>query len=201
MPSSDASATSSFLFSSPLLWPFLVVSMLILQWLFNVIHGRLVKVASHFSCQQFLEKEWRHWIEGRCCLRWSCLFVAVSSSNCRRKTKDTTAYDSKGSPVKGFFYCTRASWPKRGLYLLIVRTFSLRYVYIKHLEKICSVCGGHLVSMNFHPRNREGYYAYSSKVGGKLCLLIVVRTLPLLRSRDKNPPIHMPCDIRRFGSW
>ncbi len=23
----------------------------------------------------------------------------------------------------------------------------------KHLEKICSVCGGHLISMNFLPRN------------------------------------------------
>jgi hypothetical protein len=194
MPSSDASATSSFLFSSPLLWPFLVVSMLILQWVFNVIHARLVKVASHFSCHQFLGKEWRHWIGGRCCFQWSCLFVAVSSSNCRRKTKDTTANERKVSPVKGFFDCTRASWPKRGLYLLIV-------LYRKHLEKICSVCGGYLVSMNFHPRNWEGYYPYPSKVGGKLCPLIVVRTLALLTSRHKNPHIHMPFDIRKFGSW
>jgi hypothetical protein len=30
---------------------------------------------------------------------------------------------------------------------------------VKDLEKICSVCGGHLISMNFHPRNWEGYYA------------------------------------------
>jgi len=53
--------------------------------------------------------------------------------------------------------------------------------------------------MNFPPRNWEGYYAYSSRVGGKLCLLIGVRTLPLL-SRHKNPPIHRPLDLHRFGS-
>jgi hypothetical protein len=31
-------------------------------------------------------------------------------------------------------------------------------------------------------RNWEGYYAYSSRVERKLCLLIGVRTLPLMRS-------------------
>jgi hypothetical protein len=50
------------------------------------------------------------------------------------------------------------------------------------LEKNCSVCGGHLISMNFPPRNWKEYYAYSSRLGGKLCLLKGVRTLPLLRS-------------------
>jgi hypothetical protein len=35
---------------------------------------------------------------------------------------------------------------------------------------------GQLISMNFPPRNWERYYAYSSRVGGKLCLLIGVRT-------------------------
>jgi hypothetical protein len=35
----------------------------------------------------------------------------------------------------------------------------------------------------------EKYYAYSSIMGGKLCLLIGVRTLPLLRSRHNIPPI------------
>jgi hypothetical protein len=34
----------------------------------------------------------------------------------------------------------------------------------------------------------EGYYAYSSIVGGKLCLLIGVRTFSLLRSRHNIPP-------------
>jgi len=70
----------------------------------------------------------------------------------------------------------------------------------KHLEKICSVCGGHLIPMNFPLRNWEGYYAYSPGVGEKLCLLIGVRTLPLLRSRHKNPSIHMPCDLHSFDS-
>jgi hypothetical protein len=27
-------------------------------------------------------------------------------------------------------------------------------------EKFVSVCGGHLISMNFPPRNLEGYYGY-----------------------------------------
>jgi len=66
--------------------------------------------------------------------------------------------------------------------------------HLKYSEKICNVCGGHLIFMNFPPRNWEGYYAYSSRVGGKLCLLIDVRTLPLL-SRHKNPPIHWPPDL------
>jgi hypothetical protein len=32
----------------------------------------------------------------------------------------------------------------------------------------------------------DGYYAYSSRVGRKLCLLISVRVLPLLNSRHEN---------------
>jgi len=56
--------------------------------------------------------------------------------------------------------------------------------------------------MNFPPKLREGYYACSSSVGGKLCLLLVgVRTFPLLRSRHKNPPIYAPHDIHTFSSW
>ncbi len=35
--------------------------------------------------------------------------------------------------------------------------------------------------MTFLPRNWEGYYIYSSRVGVKLCLLIGVRTLPFIR--------------------
>jgi hypothetical protein len=54
--------------------------------------------------------------------------------------------------------------------------------------------------MNFPTRNWEGYYAYSSRVEGKLCLLLGVRTLPLFRSRHKNSPIHTPRDLLRFGS-
>jgi hypothetical protein len=53
----------------------------------------------------------------------------------------------------------------------------------------------------FPSKNWEGYYAYSSRVGGKFCLLIDVRTLPLLRSGHKNPVVNIPCDLQRIGSW
>jgi len=33
------------------------------------------------------------------------------------------------------------------------------------------MCGQHLISINCPPRNWEGYYAYSSRMRGKLCLL------------------------------
>jgi hypothetical protein len=39
------------------------------------------------------------------------------------------------------------------------------------LERNCSGCGRHLISINFPHKNWEGYYAYSSRMGGKLCLL------------------------------
>jgi hypothetical protein len=58
------------------------------------------------------------------------------------------------------------------------------YKNVKHSEKICSVCGGHLRSINF----LEGYYAYSLRMGGELCLVVGVRTLPLLRSKHKDSP-------------
>jgi hypothetical protein len=31
-------------------------------------------------------------------------------------------------------------------------------------------------------------------------IFIGVKTLSLLRNRHKNPPIHTPCDLHRFGS-
>jgi hypothetical protein len=31
-------------------------------------------------------------------------------------------------------------------------------------------------------------------------MLVGVITLPLLRSRHKNPPLHRPFDLHRFGS-
>ncbi len=67
-------------------------------------------------------------------------------------------------------------------------------------KKICNICEGHLTSINFPPRNWEGYHAYLSGLGGKLGLLVHVRTIPLLRSRHKYPPIHKPGDLHRFGS-
>jgi hypothetical protein len=45
--------------------------------------------------------------------------------------------------------------------------------FLKHWVKFCSVLGGYFVSMNILPRKEAGYYAYSSTVGEKLCLLVV----------------------------
>jgi hypothetical protein len=50
---------------------------------------------------------------------------------------------------------------------------------LKHSEKLCSVCGGHLISMTFLPRNWEGCSAFSARVGGKLCLFMVYSHLGL----------------------
>jgi hypothetical protein len=61
--------------------------------------------------------------------------------------------------------------------MLISSTFFLDqpFIQVKHLEKLSCVCGRHLISINFSPRNWEGYYAYSSRMGRKLCLLIGVK--------------------------
>jgi hypothetical protein len=61
------------------------------------------------------------------------------------------------------------------------------------------------------PKGWEGNYAYSSRVGGKLCLLLkgereIMATYrsknprTLLRSGHKNPVINIPFDLQRFGS-
>jgi hypothetical protein len=47
---------------------------------------------------------------------------------------------------------------------------NLRGFYIQHWKNFV-VCGGHLISINLPPRNWEGYYAYSSRMRGKSCLL------------------------------
>jgi hypothetical protein len=70
-------------------------------------------------------------------------------------------------------------------------------IVVKHSKKICSVCGGHFISMNFPPRDWEGYSAYSPRVQEIQCLLLKGRreimptyrckTVPLLKSRHKNP--------------
>jgi hypothetical protein len=49
------------------------------------------------------------------------------------------------------------------------------------------VCGGHLISINFPPRNWEGYYAYLSRMGGKLCLLVEDGREIMPTCRCKNP--------------
>jgi len=73
--------------------------------------------------------------------------------------------------------------------------------FLKHSEKICSVCGGHLISINFPLTNWEGYYAYSSrmgspyihqfssyKLGGISCLLLKDGKEIMPTCRCKNPP-------------
>ncbi len=46
---------------------------------------------------------------------------------------------------------------------------------------------GHPISMNFPPRNWEGSYAYSSRVGGNLCLLLKDERKLMPTCRCKNP--------------
>ncbi len=45
--------------------------------------------------------------------------------------------------------------------------------FLKHRVKFSSVFGVYFVSMNILPRKEAGYYAYSSRVEEKLCLLVV----------------------------
>jgi len=69
---------------------------------------------------------------------------------------------------------------------------STRRNFLLYLER-------HLMAANIPPRKEEGSYTYSLSVGGILCLLIGVRSLPLLRSKCKNPPPptpHHPCIFR-----
>jgi hypothetical protein len=75
----------------------------------------------------------------------------------------------------------------------VLYVFVCNFCDINHSKKNCSVFGRHFISMNFIPRNWEGYYAYSSKVGGKLCLFIGVKIVPLPRrvSTTTHPFIHL----------
>jgi hypothetical protein len=58
--------------------------------------------------------------------------------------------------------------------------------FVKQLEKIPSVFGGHLISMNITPRKEDGYCTCSLRVGGILHQ-VSGRSLPL-KTRFKNPP-------------
>jgi hypothetical protein len=61
----------------------------------------------------------------------------------------------------------------------------------------------HISLYNKPPSWKTGgiLYAYSSIVGGKLCLLVGVRTVSFLRSRHNIPSTPTPHDLHRFGSW
>lgn len=45
---------------------------------------------------------------------------------------------------------------------------------------------------------QEGSYTYTLKVGGKLCLLVSVRSLRLLRTKCKNHPSPTSCELSIF---
>jgi hypothetical protein len=63
---------------------------------------------------------------------------------------------------------------------------------VKYLEKLCCVCGRHLISINFPTRNWEGYYAYSLRMERTLCLLIGVKPSHYWRISIKALPfIHL----------
>ncbi len=80
-----------------------------------------------------------------------------------------------------------------GIHYCVLYIFVCNFCDINHSEFFCIVCGGHLVSMNFIPKNWEGYYSYSSKVGGKKCPFIGVKIVPLSRgvSTTTLPFIHL----------
>ncbi len=108
-----------------------------------------------------------------------------------RKSQLWTAYSTIGVSLwTTFAACLALSFQESSPPCFCIRVFSTGS--LKHLEKICNVCEGHLIYMNFSPTNCEGYYAFSSRVEGKLCLLIDVSTMSLLRRRHKNRPIHKP---------
>jgi len=56
-----------------------------------------------------------------------------------------------------------------------------------------------LICVNIPPRKEEGSYTCSSRMGGKLCLLTAVGSLPLLRSRCKNPLPPSPHNLCMFS--
>jgi len=41
-----------------------------------------------------------------------------------------------------------------------VNAIQFRKMFVKHLNKICSVCEGHIISINFPPRYWEANYGY-----------------------------------------
>jgi hypothetical protein len=60
--------------------------------------------------------------------------------------------------------------------------------FINQLEKIPSVFGGHLISMNITPSKEDGYWTYSLRVGGILHQ-VKGRSLPLLRLDVRTLPL------------
>lgn len=60
---------------------------------------------------------------------------------------------------------------------------------MNHSKKFPNVFGGYLLPLNILPKKEETYsYTYSLRIGWILCLEVVVKSVPLLRSRCKNSP-------------
>ncbi len=59
---------------------------------------------------------------------------------------------------------------------------------VNHLEKICVYVKGMLYIHQFLSEKLREYYAYSSSMGTKLCLLVGVRTLPYWRASIRTLP-------------
>ncbi len=72
--------------------------------------------------------------------------------------------------------------------------------FVKQLEKIPSVFGGHLISMNITPRKEDGYCIYSLRVGGILHQ-VKGRSLPLLRLDVRTLPLLGFVIYICLGSW
>jgi len=60
---------------------------------------------------------------------------------------------------------------------------------VKNSKKFPNVFGGYLMPLNILPKKEETYYyTYSLRMGCILCLEVVVKSVPHLRSRCKNSP-------------
>ncbi len=101
-----------------------------------------------------------------------CLFSSYSLKNHKPSKILPNLYINSSKDIKHrnwnlslthtpFSLHTKPSFHKDPFLVLISHTQSTQ-------RKFISVCEGHLISMNFPPRNCKGYYAYSSRVGGKL---------------------------------
>jgi hypothetical protein len=80
----------------------------------------------------------------------------------------------------------------------------LSYYLVKHLNKFCSVFGGHFISMSILFMKEDRHYAYSLKSGRKVHLLLMPiskrKIPPILRSRQQNPsPSYTLCRLRVYG--
>ncbi len=68
-------------------------------------------------------------------------------------------------------------------------TQNISKLFVNHSKKFPNVFGGYLMPFNILPKKEETYsYTYSLRMGWILVLEVVVKSVPLLRSRCKNSP-------------